>query len=107
MTRYLILLVFLMVLGYGVVEGWPLLAGPTLSISSPLNNATVPGGTVQVSGKANRATTLTLDGDPLPHDQDGTFSSILTFPHGGSILTFVAKDRFGRVVTITRTIFVP
>lgn len=107
MTRSLILSVFLLLLGYGMVEAWPLIVGPTLSITSPLENGTFPDGTVKIQGTAGRAAILTLDGAPLPHDQDGSFSSILTFPHGGSILTFVAKDRFGRTVTTTRTIFVP
>lgn len=107
MTRTLILIVLLLLLGYGFLEAWPLLAGPSLSITSPLNAATIPGGIVRVSGRAHRTVVLSLDGAVLPHDQNGDFSSTLTFPHGGSILTFVAIDRFGKTVTETRNIFVP
>jgi Glucodextranase, domain B len=107
MTRYLIGAILLILLGYGLIEAWPLIAGPTLSISSPINNASVPGGIVTVSGQAKRAALLTLDGMPLLHDQNGDFSSTLTFPTGGSILTFSVTDRFGRNVTETRSIFVP
>ncbi|KKU80823.1 MAG: hypothetical protein UY07_C0032G0007, partial [Parcubacteria group bacterium GW2011_GWA1_47_8] len=35
MTRYLIALVLCVLVGYGLVEAWPLLAGPSLSVTSP------------------------------------------------------------------------
>lgn len=107
MTKYLTFAILLMLAGYGLMEAWPLIAGPSLSISSPTNNAPFPGGIVSVRGKTGRTAQLTLDGAPILHEEDGDFSSTLTFPRGGSILTFVATDRFGRTVTVTRNIFVP
>ena len=107
MTNYLIGAVLLILLGYGGVEAWPLIIGPTLSISSPENFASIPGGIVSVVGTAARGAVLTLDGAPILHEEDGRFSSTLTFPRGGSILTFGATDRFGRSVATTRNIFVP
>lgn len=107
MTRYLIAIVLAVLLGYGLIEAWPLLAGPSLSIVSPTDNTPYPNGIVHIEGKAARAASLTLDGAPLLHDQNGNFSSTLTFPRGGSILVFEARDRFGRTVTATRSIFVP
>ncbi len=107
MTRYLIGAVLSVLASYGLIKAWPLIAGPALSIESPTNNAPFPGGIVSVRGKAERASAIMLDGAPLLHDRNGDFSSTLTFPSGGSILTFVATDRFGRTVTATRSIFVP
>lgn len=107
MLKYLITAVLVLLAGYGLLEAWPLIAGPSLSISSPTNNASFPGGAVAITGHALRAADLTLDGSPLLHDQDGSFSSTLTFPRGGSILTFEARDRFGRTVTAVRSIYVP
>lgn len=107
MVKYLISLVLLVSVGYGFTRAWPLIAGPSLSIASPTDNAPFPGGIVTVRGKAERAATLTLNGALLLHQEDGAFYSTLTFPKGSSILTFVATDRFGRRVTATRTIFVP
>ena|SRR3989344_1993199 len=107
MTRYLIGAVLLMFIGYGSVEAWPLVAGPSLSIASPEQNASFPGGIVAIKGRTARTASLTLNGAPVLHDQGGDFSSTLTFPRGGSILTFVATDRFGKTVTATRSIFVP
>jgi len=107
MIKYLIGAVLLVGVGYGLFEAWPLLAGPTLVVESPLDNTTFPDGVVSVRGRAIRAAQLTLDGAPLSYDQNGDFSSTLTFSLGGTILTFVATDRFGRTVTATRNIFVP
>lgn len=107
MTRYLIGAVLLALFIYGTIEALPLLSGPGLTITSPTDYGTYAGGIVAITGKAPRATTLTLNGTPLLYDQEGAFSSTLTFPRGGSILTFEARDRFGRMVSATRSIFVP
>ncbi len=107
MTRTLIAVVLCILVGYGLTEAWPLLAGPGLSVESPQNDASFPGGIVSVQGHASRIALLTLDGASVLHDEQGAFSTTLTFPRGGSILTFVATDRFGRRITATRSIFVP
>jgi len=107
MTKYFILAILLLLVGYGLVEAWPLIIGPSLSIDSPTNNAPFPGGIVTISGTAERAAILTLNGAPVLHEENGTFSSTLTFPQGSSILTFVATDRFGKTVMATRSVFVP
>ncbi len=108
MTTYLIGFILLVGLGYGAVEALPLILGPSLTITSPEQHATIPeNGVLEVAGTASRATQLTLDGGAVLYDQDGRFSSTLTFPRGGSILTLIATDRFGRSVKATRTIFVP
>ncbi|MBI3572496.1 hypothetical protein HY091_03130 [Candidatus Kaiserbacteria bacterium] len=107
MTKYLIAGVLVLLVGYGLVEAWPLLKGPALVIDSPTPGAVFPGAIASVSGKVLRASALTLDGAPLLPDEQGAFSATLTFPRGSSILTFVAADRFGRSIIKTRQIFVP
>lgn len=107
-TKYLTVVVLIVLGAYGTFEAWPLIAGPSLSITSlsssaPSSSANI----IEIAGRAKRTAALTLNGSPLLHDQDGYFSSTLTFPHGGSILTFVATDRFGKTATSTRMIFVP
>ncbi|MFZ2167626.1 MAG: hypothetical protein WAV50_02010 [Minisyncoccia bacterium] len=107
MIRSLIAIVLTLLAGYGLIEAWPLLAGPTLTVESPRDNAPFPGGIVSIRGNASRIALLTLSGLPLVHDTNGDFETTLTFPQGTSILTFVATDRFGRRITTTRSIFVP
>lgn len=107
MLKYLIGATLLLGALYGAVQVWPLVIGPTISILSPEENAVIPGGIAIVQGSAAHIVRLTLNGAAVLYDQNGTFSSTLTFPRGGSILTFEAVDRFGRKKTITRSLFVP
>ena len=107
MVNYLIGALLLVIAVYGGIEAWPLLSGPSLTIESPAQNASYPDGIVTIEGRASRVAKLTISGALARYDQNGDFSSTLTFPRGGSILTFVAADRFGRTVTATRAIFVP
>ena len=107
MTTHLLAAVLLIGAGYGLVEAWPLLAGPALRVESPVEGAGVPDGVLSVKGVARRVSELTLNGAPLYHEEDGAFEAELAFPRGGSILTLVAADRFGRRIIETRTIFVP
>jgi len=99
--------VLCLLIGYGLVEARPIIAGPALSITSPSDNASFSDGIVTVSGKAARTAMLALDGAEILHTEDGSFSSVLALPRGGSILTLIATDRFGRRVTATRNVFVP
>lgn len=107
MTKVLLGLVLTALLTYGLWEAYPLVAGPSLVISGPREGASYPDGVVTIEGRATRATTLSLNGGPLLADQAGRFDAELAFPRGGSILTFVATDRFGQSVTKQRYLYVP
>lgn len=95
-----------MVAGYGVMEALPILSGPQLTLSAPLDGTTARGGFVKVSGHIERVVKLTLSGAPLLSNADGSFSRTLVLPSGVSLLTITASDRFGRTITDTRTLFV-
>lgn len=108
MIKYFIGAVLVALAAYGGVEAWPLIAGPSIVIDSPADNAAFPpDGVVSIRGRAPRAARLLLNGVPLLRDRHGNFSTVLAFPGGGSVLTFTAADRFGRTVITTRSIFVP
>lgn len=107
MNKHFLGAFFIVFLAYGTIEAWSLIAGPSLTIDSPSDFATIEDGIVRILGTAKRSASLTLDGAPLLPDRDGAFDKTLAFAKGASILTFVATDRFGRTVTDARTIFVP
>lgn len=106
MIKYFTFIVLFILASYGFHEAWPLMKGPTLSIDL-INNESSSSGIVTIEGRATRTALLTLNGAPILRKKDGSFSTILTFPRGGSILTFRATDRFGRTLTSARSIFVP
>jgi hypothetical protein len=107
MIRTVTALLLGLILLYGLMEAAPLLLGPSLAITSPKAFETFGDPVVTISGHVKRAAIFTLNGAPLLYDQQGNFSSTLTFPHGTSILTFVVADRFGRTITERRTIAIP
>ena len=106
MLRIAIAAVLLAVLAYGFFEAQPLILGPAITLSSPVQGFDSTDGTVLVSGTAYRASALTLDGAPLLMDQQGRFSEILTLPSGGAILQLTATDRFGRTRKEVRNVVV-
>ncbi len=107
MNRYVTVGLLLLLVLYGLIEALPLIRGPRLWVESPTDYATSTDGAIHIAGSVKHVSVLTLNGAPLLYDQTGRFSSTLVFPRGGSILTFMAADRFGRTRTETRTIFVP
>lgn len=106
-TRSVVFVVLAIVVIYGLFEARPLLSGPSLDVSAPVDGEVIADGMVTITGESARVTSLTLNGMPLLPDQQGQFIATLAFPKGTSILTFVAQDRFNRTVTATRTIYVP
>ena len=100
-----VLLVLL--LGYGIIKGLPLIMGPSLEISSPEEFSSAPDGFVSLSGVDHYTETLYLNGETLLIDQEGAFQKELLLPSGGGILVLTATDRFGRSVTKERTVYVP
>lgn len=107
MVRQVTVGLILIMVAYGLLEAWPLIRGPVLVITEPIDHSAPASNTLTISGSVKRTAVLTLNSSPLLYDQNGSFSSTLTFPSGGSILTFVATDRFGRSVTRRQTIFIP
>jgi len=105
--RTIIVIVLVLLIGYGAKEAWPLLAGPQLSLTSPRNSERIDTGFTTISGTAIHTTGVTVDGATVLTDQQGHFSTALTLPRGGAILTISATDRFNRTVTEQRTVFVP
>ncbi|MES2668404.1 MAG: hypothetical protein V4644_01785 [Patescibacteria group bacterium] len=96
----------LALLAYGGVAARPLLAGPTLSITSPSSFELQAGGQTLIEGTAKHTETLWLNGAPLLMDEEGRFQASLTLPSGGAILSLTATDRFGREITERRSVFV-
>ncbi|MEK7080101.1 MAG: hypothetical protein AAB883_03085 [Patescibacteria group bacterium] len=99
MSKYLIAAVLIVLGGYGFFKAFPLLSGPAISIESPAPYSAASGGDLVLTGVAKRTETLTLNDGVLLIDSGGHFSTSLTLPQGGAILSLTARDRFGRSVT--------
>ena len=101
-----ILLISITVL-YGLYLAYPLLSGPSLTLTSPSQATTTDNGLVVVAGQAKRSTSLIINGGPVYMDTSGNFSMSFVLPPGSAILEVTARDRMGRSRTIQKTVYVP
>lgn len=107
LVRGITLVALLLLAGYGGIRGLPLITGPDLTLSSPVEGQSFPDGFVLITGVSDHTENLTLNGAPLLIDESGAFSTSLVLPKGSAILSLTATDRFGKSETEVRTIFVP
>jgi hypothetical protein len=97
-SRILIALFGTFIVVFGSTRLYPLLAGPSLTLStSPYLETTGP--TITVEGRVERISELSIAGLTVLPTEDGTFSRELFVQKGHTILQIVAKDRRGRSVT--------
>ena len=107
MSRNLVVLTLFILVLYGGFKALPLLSGPSITFTSPSEGERFETGLVRISGVAMHTENLYLNGSLLPIDEEGRFSTTLTLPHGGAILSLAATDRFGKEVRVRRSVFVP
>jgi hypothetical protein len=96
MRRLLIILCFVLVLGYGAFEARRLIAGPIIVITSPLDGTATSTNILTISGVAQNISFLTINNATAFTDEDGNFSTTLSPLPGYAIFTVQATDRFGR-----------
>ena len=91
-----ILLIALLVLIFHQSKN--LLAGPTISITSPLNGSTLSSSYLQIEGLAKRVSFITLNDRQIYVDEQGNISEQLLLQRGYNIISLKAIDRFNRKV---------
>jgi len=107
MIRGAVILLISITVLYGLYLAYPLLSGPSLTLSSPTEAITTPDGLVVIAGTAKRSTSLIINGGPVYMDTSGNFSMSFVLPPGSAILEVTARDRMGRSRTIQKTVYVP
>jgi hypothetical protein len=73
-----------------------IILGPRIWIDAPLDGAVVNTPIVTLSGRAENAAWLTLNGAQIYTDQDGHWEEKLPLAEGPSIMRVHVRDRFGR-----------
>lgn len=89
--------VFAVIAGYSVFRTFEYTEGPTLSITSPKNGATLEKELVRVTGKAGNIASISLNGSEISTDLSGEFSENLLLKPGYNVFEVKVSDRFGRV----------
>lgn len=98
---YSITLLIILVGIYGCFLAYPLIVGPRITIYSPNDNDTVPGTTFEISGKVSRIKEITIQGRPIPVDEDGYFREILVSSLPYTEIVITATDSYGKSIVKT------
>jgi hypothetical protein len=94
--HYFLIALFGLIGLYALFQARFVILGPSISVYTPSNGASLPSPVVTVSGKATNIAYISLNDRPIFVDQDGHWSEKLIAPEGLSIMTVRAQDRFGR-----------
>jgi hypothetical protein len=95
--RHSILALLALVLAaYILFQARFLILGPRVWIDSPADGAVVAEPVATISGRAENAAWISLNGNQIYTDQEGLWSEKLPLSEGPSIMEVRVRDRFGR-----------
>lgn len=92
----IIVLVIVVIGGYGIFRAKTFAEGPVITVSEPKNGSSVADSLVTISGTVKNISFLNLNGAQIFTDETGKFSEKILLSYGYNIITLTAKDRFGR-----------
>lgn len=78
--------------------------GPTINLTSVPDGLTVRDPSLRVSGQVEPGSTLQVNGDTVPVDANGNFSTLIVLQGGNNLLSITATDIAGNATTIQRTV---
>ena len=84
----------LITITYGVFQARTLIHGPTLIVSSPRPGETVSTVLMVIQGKTENVTHVSVNGQPVTMDTNGTFDETFVTPEGYGVILVEAKNRF-------------
>lgn len=85
---------FVIVLGYALFEARGLIFGPRITI--PATQTRVEDPVVDIAGRAERISALTMNGQPVPVTEEGAFEQTYLLAPGYNRIVLDASDRYGR-----------
>ena len=100
-TLWSLIILVLVVVGYGIFRIYPFLMGPVITIYSPQDGDEVGVSTFEVTGKVERAREIRLQGRLITIDTTGVFKETLVTHAPYTILVLEATDTYGKKVQKT------
>jgi flagellar hook assembly protein FlgD len=78
--------------------------GPTVNLTSVPDGLTVRDPSLRVSGQVEPGSTLQVNGNTVPVDANGNFSTLIVLQGGNNLLTVTATDIAGNATSVQRTV---
>lgn len=94
LTQIAIAIFFVIVAGYAYFEARGMLFGPRINVSSAVTEVTDP--FVVITGKADRISSLKMNGADIPVTEEGVFEQPYLLAPGLNRIMLVANDKYGR-----------
>jgi hypothetical protein len=98
---YVYVPLFMLIAFFVASRFYPILSKVPIKIGSVKNGSSLPEGIVTISGKANKATNLYINGKSTSVTKEGVFEEPIALPAGYNIVTIEAKDKFGKLSSKT------
>lgn len=83
------------------------LRAPSLEISDPAKDMTTSANAFDIHGRSDPDADVTLNGRPLFAGETGAFTERIYPVKGVNRLEFEAKNRYGKITSVTRYLVVP
>ena len=96
-----IVLLFGLILSYGLWQSRLLIQGPIITITGPENGTIVSDMQTILTGTAKNVSYITLNGRQIYTDPEGNIAEPLLLPEGYNIIQVSGTDKFGRSTTRT------
>lgn len=77
---------------------------PDLKVESPADNQTINSLNVEVKGKTDPNSILTVEGEQVPLNPNGSFRKVISVFPGETTIDFQVENKFGRTTTLKRSI---
>ena len=90
--------IILLVVGYAYLKTKDYIAGPQITITSPLNGSSVSNSLIEIVGTAKNISFISLNDRPIFIDESGNFKEKLLLYSGYNIMSVKAEDRYKRKV---------
>lgn len=103
-TPILAILVLVGVFSYLIFQLVSLRAGPMLEVTKPQNGAVVNLSKIQILGKTDPEAQITVNGQKIPTNLTGEFSTEFELRKGINMIEIVAKGRLGVERKVIRTV---
>ncbi|MBI3887693.1 helix-turn-helix domain-containing protein [Candidatus Microgenomates bacterium] len=97
----ILVVLFFVYLAYSYIK---FAGAPSLLVNYPPTNAVVSKDQIDVTGKTDPDTIVTINGQKIPIGETGTFSAQITLTPGLNTITVVASNKFNKQSTISRNL---
>lgn len=97
-------LIIITFISYLAIQYTSILKSPKLQVFSPTEDSTTTVPAILITGETEKETTVSVNGEFAPIDQDGKFSYQLKLEDGQNIIDIIAAKRLSPKTKVTRII---